>query len=56
MLRHSDEDKNNICLRKREIEFMIENGIGPEDTGFIRRDSRISDTGNPLFLYFPWPG
>ena len=51
MLRHSDEDKNDICLQKREIEFMDKNGVKPEDMGFIRRDSRILDTGVPLFLF-----
>ena len=52
MLRHSDRDKSDICLEMREIEFMAENGVGPEDTRFIRRNSRIPDTGNPFFLFF----
>ena len=37
---HSDKDIGVICLRKREIEFMGENGVGLEGSGFNRRDSR----------------
>ena len=51
MLRHSDEDKDDICIEMREIEFMEENGVRPEGTGFIHRDSRIPDTGNSFFYF-----
>ena len=41
----------------REIEFMDENGVRPEDTGFIRRDSRIPEPRiHSLILLWPRGG